>query len=194
MKITLQRIALASLALAPLRLAHSQALATATGPGIYAAVGGGVSGFQTGYGHNQIGGAVAYADLNPHWRVGLEGEARYLRWHSQEQVIESNYLGGVRVKLLPKPGRWEPYAKFLAGAGRITLPYGYAHGTFLAYAPGAGLELAVTDRISVRAIDVEYQHWPQFTYGSLNVYGVSTGVTLRLNGTSQYPKGARARR
>lgn len=135
--------------------AHSQASPTATGPGSYLAVGAGFSGFQTDYGRNQMGGAVIYADMNPEWRIGLEGEARFLRWHSDEQVTESTYVGGLRVVLWPKPRRWEPYAKFLAGAGRITLPYGYAHGTFLTYAPGAGVNVAVADRLSVRVVDVE---------------------------------------
>ena len=170
----------------------AQALATATGPGSYVAVGGGVSGFETDYGHNRIGGGFAYIDVNPHWRVGLEGEGRFLRLHANEQVTESNYLGGVRIVVWPHPRRWAPYAKFLAGAGKITLPYGYAHGGFLTYAPGAGLDVALTDRIAVRAVDFEYQHWPQFTYGALSPYGVSAGVSLRLNGMSRYPKGARA--
>ncbi len=173
--------------------AHGQAVPTATGPGSYVAIGGGISAFQTDYGRNHIAGAFAYADVNPEWRVGLEGEARYLRWHADQQVTETSYLGGVRVVLWPSPKRWEPYGKFLAGAGEITLPYGYAHGTFLTYAPGAGLNLAMNERISLRVIDFEYQHWPQFTYGSLSPYGVSAGVSLRLNGVSHFPKGARAR-
>ena len=173
--------------------ANSQASPTATGPGSYVAVGAGISDFNTDYGHHQIGGAVVYADVHPEWRVGLEGEARFLRWHSDEQVTETTYVGGVRVALWPRPKRWEPYAKLLAGAGRITLPYGYAHGTFLTYAPGAGLNVDATDRLVVRVLDVEYQHWPEFPYGSLSPYGFSAGVALRLNGVSRYPKGARAR-
>jgi hypothetical protein len=173
---------------------HSQAKPTATGPGSYVAVGAGISGFETDYGKNDIGGALVYADVNPEWRVGLEGEARFLRIHSAEQVTETDYLGGIRVLLWPKPHRWEPYAKFLAGVGRITLPYGYAHGSFLAYAPGAGVNVALTRTLTWRVVDVEYQRWPQFTYGSLSPYGVSTGISLRLNPLSRFPKGARARR
>ena len=84
--------------------------------------------------------------------------------------------------------------KFVAGVGRVTLPFRYAHGSFLAYAPGAGLEVAVNDRVSVRVIDVEYQHWPQFPFGALSPYGISTGVSMRLNGIARFPKGPRARR
>ena len=192
--VTLRRVAIALLAFALCSNAHTQALATASGPGTYVAVGGALSGFQGDYGHQDIYGTAAYADVNPHWRVGLEGEARYLRWHTQEQVTESNYLVGLRLQLAPRPGRWEPYAKVLAGASRITLPYRYAHGTFFTYAPGAGLEFAWTDRLSVRIVDIEYQRWPQFTYGILSPYGISTGITLRLNEVTHYPKGARARK
>ena len=182
-----------SVALASLSQAHAQAISTATGPGSYVAIGGGVSGFQTDYGRNHMEGAFAYADVNPQWRVGLEGEARYLRWHANQQVKETTYVGGVRLVLWPTSSRWEPYGKFLAGAGEITLPYGYAHGTFLTYAPGAGLNLALNERIILRIIDLEYQHWPQFTYGSLSPYGISAGLSLRLNGMSRLPKEARAR-
>lgn len=173
--------------------AGAQAVAAASGPGEYVAVGGGVSGFETDYGHNRIAGGMVFVDVNPQWRVGFEGEARWLRWHSDEQVTESDYLGGVRVALW-KPGTLQPYVKFLAGAGEINLPFGYAHGGFLTYAPGAGLDLALNDRVAVRVVDFEYQHWPKFTYGALSPYGLSAGISVRLNGASRYVRGARARR
>lgn len=165
---------------------RAQALATASGPGSYVAVGGGFSWFQADYGHSTIGGGVLYAEVNPQWRVGLEGEARFLHARNAQDVTESNYLGGVRVALL-HPRRLQPYVKFLAGVGKITLPYGYAHGSFLAYAPGAGLDLALTDRLSVRAVDIEYQRWPSFPYGSLSPYGVGAGLLFRLNPVHRYP-------
>ncbi len=170
--------------------AHTQALPTASGPGSYLAVGGGVSWFQADYGHRDLAGGVLYAEANPQWRVGLEGEARFLRVHTAQDVTESDYLGGLRVAIL-HPHRLQPYAKFLAGVGRITLPYGYAHGSFLAYAPGAGLDIALNDRLSVRAVDLEYQHWPQFTFGALSPYGVSAGLILRLNPVRRYPASTR---
>lgn len=167
--------------------AKAQAIATANGPGSYVAVGGGASMFQADYGHHDIAGGFVYVDVNPQWRVGLEGEARYLRYHTAEQVTEASYLGGVRVQVL-RPRRWQPYAKFLAGVGRITLPFGYAHGSFLTYAPGAGLDVALNNFITLRAIDVEYQHWPQFTFGALSPYGVSAGISIRLNPIARYPR------
>lgn len=165
---------------------QAQASPTASGPGSYVAVGGGISWFQADYGRQELGGGLLYAEVNPHWRFGLEGEARFLRLHSQQDVTEANYLGGVRVALL-RPRRLQPYAKFLAGVGKITLPYGYAHGSFLAYAPGAGLDVALGDRLTLRAVDLEYGRWPGFAFGPLSPYGVSAGLLLRLNPVHRYP-------
>ncbi len=188
MKLTQRFLPLAVLLLNVLypRQLHAQAVPTASGPGSYIAVGGGISWFQADYGHRDIGGGVLYAEVNPHWRFGLEGEARFLRAHTAQDVNEANYLGGVRVALL-HPRRLQPYVKFLAGVGKITLPYRYAHGSFLVYAPGAGLDLALNDRLSIRAVDIEYQRWPGFPYGRLSPYGVSAGLLFRLNPVRRYP-------
>ncbi len=167
--------------------AAGQAVPTASGPGSYVAVGGGISNFQADYGGHNIEGGLAYLDLNPQWRLGLEGEARFLHHDTFEQVTESTYLGGLRVHVL-RPRRLQPYAKVLVGMGRITLPFGYAHGSFLTYAPGAGLDVALSQHCTLRVIDVEYQHWPAFNFGPLNPYGVSAGISVRLNPLSRYPR------
>jgi hypothetical protein len=167
-------------------VANAQAQATASGPGSYVAVGGGVSALQADYGKRVLGGGFAFVDVHPHWRYGLEGEARYLRLHTDENVTETTYIGGAHVYLRPQAFR--PYVKFLAGVGRLNFPFGYAYGTYLVLAPGAGIDYMITDRLSVRAIDFEYQDWPQFSYGALHPYGVSVGVSFRVNGLNRFPK------
>jgi len=171
----------------------AQVVPAAVGPGSYVAVGGGVSGFQSVYGQRDLAGGLIYADVHPQWRVGLEGEARFLRYHTSEDVNESNYLGGIRVLVLRFHGL-EPYTKFLAGMGKITLPFGDAHGSFLAYAPGAGLDVAINHNVTVRVIDFEYQHWPQFPYGSFSPYGISSGIKVRVTPLARIPQSVRKRR
>jgi hypothetical protein len=171
----------------------AQVVPAAVGPGAYVAVGGGVSGFQSVYGQRDLAGGLIYADVQPQWRVGLEGEARFLRYHTSEDVNESNYLGGIRVLVLRFHGL-EPYTKFLVGMGRITLPFGDAHGSFLAYAPGAGLDIAINHNVTVRAIDFEYQHWPQFPYASFSPYGISSGIRVRVTPLARIPQSVRKRR
>lgn len=172
--------------------AWAQVVPSAVGPGAYVAVGAGVSGFQSVYGQRDLAGGFLYADVHPQWRVGFEGEARFLRFHTAQDVTESNYVAGVRVRVF-HAHRLEPYAKFLAGVGRITLPFGNAHGSFLAYAPGAGLDIALNHNVSVRAIDFEYQHWPQFPYGSFSPYGISSGIRVRVTPLARIPQSVRKR-
>lgn len=168
-----------------------QAFATATGPGTSVSIGGGVSAFQADYGRRVLGGGLVFADLQPHWRFGLEAEARYLRLHSAEQGTETNFLAGPRVVV--RPGRWQPYAKFLVGDGHINMPFGYAHGDFLALVPGAGLDLALNSAVNLRVCDFEYQLWRDFPYGDLRPYGVSAGLSVRLNPIHRFPHGPRVR-
>ena len=115
MKIVTVLFGLCHAVLFGLPAARAQAIATASGPGSNITVSGGISAFNTDYGHNDIAGAFAFIDTNPQWRVGLEGKARFLRWHASEQVMEADYLGGLRVVLSPRPARFSPYVKFLAG-------------------------------------------------------------------------------
>jgi hypothetical protein len=171
--------------------AAAQASPTATGPGSSVVVGGGAAMFQSVYGQRDLGGGFVFADLQPHWRFGIEAEARYLRLHTSEQVTETNYLAGPRV--LVRTGRWQPYGKFLVGDGHIALPFQYGRGDFLALVPGAGLDLALNNVVTVRVVDFEYQLWRNFPYGTMRPYGISAGLSFRLTPILRFPKGARVR-
>ncbi len=161
------------------RSARAQATPTATGPGGYISVGGGVSYYQADYGKRDLGGYMVYADLNRTNRLGLEFEARLLHHHEEVGTYEETYLIGPRLAL---GRRWfNPYAKLLIGEGRFHFPYNYGEGTYLTLAPGAGLDVPVgKSRLTLRLIDFEYQSWPNFTYGGLNPYGVSAGLAIRV--------------
>lgn len=171
--------------------ANAQARPTATGPGASVAVGGGFSLFQSIYGQRNLGGGFVFADLAPHWRFDMEAEARVLHLHNSEALTESNYLMGPRVLL--RPDGLQPYAKLLVGDGHISMPFGYGHGDFFAVVPGAGVDLALNDFVNVRVIDIEYQLWQRFPYGTMRPYGISTGFSVRLTPIVRLPREARAR-
>jgi opacity protein-like surface antigen len=169
--------------------AGAQAIPTAKGPDSFTAVGGGIALFESDYGQRLLGGGLLYTDINPEWRVGFEGEARYLRLHTDEDVTETNYFVGPRYVL--RVWGFRPYAKVLFGAERMTFPFKYATGTFFTYAPGGGIEYAPGDRVILRMIDFEYQVTPAFaTYGELRPYGLSAGISWRLNAREHLPKSA----
>jgi len=172
--------------------AMAQAVPTATGPGATIVAGGGAAMFYSPYGQRNLGGAYLFVDFQPQWRFGIEAEARFLKLHNSEEVSERNYLAGPRVVI--RSGGWQPYAKFLIGDGHIEMPFQYAHGDFLALVPGGGLDLQLNDYINIRAIDFEYQLWHGFPFGSMNPYGVSAGVSVRLTRILRFPKGRRVRR
>jgi hypothetical protein len=53
-------------------------------------------------------------------------------------------------------------------------------GRFTTVAFGGGLDFKMTKRISVRAVDVEYQWWPDFLGSHISPYGASAGVSYRI--------------
>jgi len=174
----------------PTRL-NAQAAPTATGPGSTITVGGGFSWANSPYGERDLAGGWVFSDFYPQWRAGLEGEARYLRLHQAEDVTEANYLIGPRVFV--HSGREQIYAKFLVGDGHINMPFHYGRGDFLSLAPGGGVDLSLSDYISVRAFDFEYQLWQNFPYGPMRPYSVSAGLSIRVTRIVSLPKTNRVR-
>ena len=161
------------------RAASGQALPAASGPGAYVSVGGGVSAYQVDYGKRIDYGSMAFANLHLRGRYSLEGEARFLKYHTDEQVTQTTYLIGPELVLLRRGGI-RPYAKFLVGDARMTFPFGYAKGNYFAMAPGGGVDVRIAPRVDLRLIDVEYQSWPQFTFGNLHPFGVTAGIRFRI--------------
>ena len=165
--------------------ARSQARPTATGPGTSVRIGSGASLYDIVYGQRSLAGTVAWADANPTWRLGVEGEARWLRLHDDAGTRQSTYLLGPRLTL--RPGRIEPYLKFLAGAGLMQFPFNYGHGGYFVAAAGAGVDLHLGRRFQLRALDAEYQAWPQFSFGAIHPYGISSGISYTITRGSTEP-------
>ena len=134
------------------RIVRAQALGTALGPGSYVAIGGAASAFPSDYDGRNIAGGMVFMDVQPTYRYGFEGETRFLRYHTDEGVTQTNYLAGVHVGV--RPQRLRPYVKFLVGATRIQAPFGYAQGTFFTFVPGGGVDYMLSDRWTARVVDL----------------------------------------
>jgi hypothetical protein len=159
-------------------IAIAQAVPSADRGGATLWAGGTASGYYVGYGGQKLVGVTAFVDADTLRHIGIEGEARWLVFHQTNDVHVATYTGGLRY--WREYGRFQPYVKGLAGLGQFNFPYNYATGNFLVVAPGGGLDYRLTHRIRLRAVDFEYQIWPQFTYGSMSAYGVSTGIRVRI--------------
>lgn len=160
------------------RRGNSQALPTATAPGAYISVGTTYSFFESGYGQQKVQGTGIYADINPVRQAGLEAEARWLKQSQSPNIRQSTYLIGPRIQF--RRGSYTPYIKTLAGLSHFEFPYEMARGRYFVIAPGAGVDLMLGNDLKIRLIDLEYQQWPQFTFGTINPYGVSFGVSYRV--------------
>jgi opacity protein-like surface antigen len=147
--------------------------------------GGFYSNFTPDYTPNRLGGLGVYVDMNLflHNHLGVEGEARWLRFNQQFGSHEDNYLVGPRYSR--RYGKFVPYVKFLMGAGELEFPSNQGHGGYFAYAPGGGLDYRLTRHFTIRAIDYEYHRWPSALGGGLPSNGLtpngfSAGVGYRI--------------
>ena len=142
-------------------------------------VGGTVSVFDPNYISNKLVGAGVYVDLNIFHGIGVEAEGRWQRFHETEDIHQDNYLIGPRVQVLHF-WRARPYVKALGGFSNMTFEDNVATGRFTTFAFGGGIDLHVTRRWTVRAIDAEYQYWPTFLDSNLKPFGASAGVSYRI--------------
>jgi len=141
--------------------------------------GGTISLFDPDYVSNSLVGLGAYVDLTIFHGIGVEAEGRWQHIHEYEGISQDNYLIGPRVKLR-RFWRATPYVKALGGFTNMNFGEGIGTGRFTTLAFGGGLDIRVTRRWSVRAIDAEYQYWPSFLDSSLSPFGASAGVSYRI--------------
>ncbi len=130
---------------------------------------------------NRIWGVGTYVDLRLSRWVQIEGEARWMRFNTYRKISEDNYLIGPRVPIhrFHRLGA-TPYAKVLIGLGKMNFENNDAYGRFTDLALGGGVDLMLTRRISLRAVDFEYQDWPNWVNGTLKPYGVSAGIAYKI--------------
>lgn len=159
------------------RASFGQVAESANAGGVSVWIGAGVSGYYLEYGVVKSLGITSLVDADSVRRWGVEGEGRWLEYHQTANIHAETYLAGPRYHF--NIGRFQPYVKGLAGVGEFNFPYNYAHGSYFVVAPGGGVDYRLARRFSLRA-DVEYQYWPQFTFGAMSSFGVSTGVRYRI--------------
>jgi Outer membrane protein beta-barrel domain len=142
-------------------------------------VGGTVSAFEPDYVPTKLAGVGGYADLNIFHGFGVEAEGRWQHIHELDGISQDNYLIGPRFQVL-HIWRVRPYVKALGGFSNMNFGAPYGTGRFTTFAFGGGVDLHLTRRWSVRAIDAEYQIWPDFLGGNLKPYGASVGIGYRI--------------
>jgi hypothetical protein len=158
---------------------RAQVAPSAFKSGIALTAGATVSVFNPSYVPQKLGGVGAYVDLNLFHGLGLEAEGRWQRFHEFAGISQDNYLVGPRYKVR-SIWKLQPYAKGLVGFSNMNFENNIGTGRFTTIALGGGIDLRLTRRISLRAVDAEYQIWPSFLGGNLKPYGLSAGIGYRI--------------
>lgn len=140
--------------------------------------GGTASGYYVQYGERKMVGVTGFVDFDARSPWGIEAEGRWLEWNQTANVHAETYSIGPRYH--KNIGKLQPYAKGMIGFGEFNFPYDLAHGRYLVATGGGGLDYQISRRIHFRAVDVEYQYWPEFTYGAMTTFGVSSGLRIRI--------------
>jgi opacity protein-like surface antigen len=171
-------VAALALCLAMARAASAQVVPSADAGGLAISAGGAASGYTLQYGQRKMLGITGFVDVDTRRRLGIEAETRWLEFHQTANVHAETYSAGARYRF--NFGRFQPYAKAMIGFGDFNFPYNYARGSYLVSTAGGGLDYRFSRRIHIRIADVEYQDWPQFTYGAMTSLGVSVGLRVRV--------------
>ena len=166
------------LSLAVPRMSLAQVVPAADAGGYNLTVGATATGDLLEYGSRKMLGIAAIADLDTKRRIGIEGEAKWLMFNQTANVHTTTYLIGPRYHMTF--GRFQPYVKGLVGFGQFNYPYNLGTDDDFVIEPGGGVDFRITRRVRIRVADFEYQIWPQFHYGTLSSYGISSGIRVRI--------------
>jgi hypothetical protein len=175
--------------------AHAQVVPSATAKHVSITAGGMASMFQPDFAgnfqppanqyplaetsSNALFGVGAYVDVKFTRWVQVEAEGRWQRFNQYQNIHQDNYLIGPRVPI-HRFWKADVYGKALVGYSNMNFDVYGSHGRFTTIAFGGGADIKLTRRISIRAIDGEYQYWPTWGNTSLAPYGVSMGVGYRI--------------
>jgi hypothetical protein len=159
-------------------LSRAQVSAPGDQGGLKLSAGATGSGYYLQYGQRKMIGITGFVDADTKRRLGIEAEGRWVEYLQTANVHVETYSIGGRYHF--DVGRFQPYAKGLVGFGDFNFPYNYAYGRYLVVTTGGGVDFHWKGRVYLRAADVEYQDWPNFTFGNMNSFSVSSGLRVRI--------------
>lgn len=136
------------------------------------------TGYYVQYGERKMAGITGFVDADTRRHLGIEAEGRWVEFNQSANVHVETYSIGGRYHFTL--GRFQPYAKGLVGFGDFNFPYNLATGRYLVVTAGGGVDYYLSRRIQIRAADVEYQDWPQFTFGNMTTLSGSVGLRVRI--------------
>jgi hypothetical protein len=136
--------------------------------------------FEAATSPNRIYGPGVYVDVRFSRWIQIEGEGRWLRFNQLVNPLlphgngETTYLIGPRIPI-GTFHRVTPYGKFLVGLGSAGF---LMDGDAFVLAYGGGVDVRLSHRFTLRAVDFEYQQWR--VTPTLSPYGGSVGISYKI--------------
>jgi hypothetical protein len=124
-------------------------------------------------------GAGAYVDVRLKRWLQIEAEGRWQRFNQYQGIYQDNYLIGPRLPIF-RVRKATVYGKALGGFSKMQFDSSGDNGQYTSFAFGGGMDVKLTRRLSLRAVDVEYQYWPWWNSSSLSPYGASVGIGYKI--------------
>jgi hypothetical protein len=185
---TIKKILVISAFMVPTAL-MAQVASSVTGRAATLWAGGEYSNYAPDYGSGRLSGIGGLFDFNVTPKIGVVGEARWLRWGSASDSGEtqSDYLAGVKYRVI-RFHKLDLNAKFLIGGVWINFPVNIGSGSYFALEPGAHVDYHFARRFIVRG-SYEYQllptapNIPGQPSNGLTPNGFSVGVLYNIFST-----------
>jgi opacity protein-like surface antigen len=162
-------------------LGHAQALPTALAKGNLQ-IGAGIGYAFPDYAPKNIKGVSAFADYDFSMHFGVEADIHYISLITPTDLGENTFVVGPRY--VYRKSRFAPYAKVVFGRGDLAIQESFTNpgkysGNYFMFGIGGGLDIQATHHIVIRALDVEYQRWPNLGNG-LSPTVVTIGAAYRF--------------
>ena len=162
--------------------ANSGALVASAGSSIH--IGATYSNANTGEVPGRIGGSSVFSTVDLLKGLGIEANVNLLNYQTPQDFAEQSYLFGLRYAPFRK--QLQPYAKFLAGLGRVTAQQSYSASLpntgkdFGVMTFGAGLDFHLNQHVILRVFDFEQQLWAGTNPSAISPRVVSVGAAYEI--------------
>ena len=127
------------------------------------------------YVETNIQGISFWGDYDFFKFIGVEASVHLGNIITPSDLNENSYMIGPR--FVYRKHKITGYAKFIFGRATITNTYFNLSSSYNAYAFGGGAEYKISHKINIRAIDFEYQQWPDFEPHTLSPIAITVGAS-----------------
>jgi hypothetical protein len=131
------------------------------------------------YVNTNIQGISFWGDYDFLKHVGVEASVHLGSIITPSDIAENSYMVGPR--FIIRHHKFTGYGKFIFGRATITNQDYNLSSSYNAYAFGGGLEYKATRKINIRAIDLEYQQWPNFEPNTLSPIAITVGASYIIH-------------